>query len=371
MNATIKIAATETEREAIYRLRYEVYVEEMQIFGDVADHTRRMFRGPNDADARLMYATIDGETIATMRLNLGTDAPFSQEFDATYHLDLFRPAITDEQVMIFTRFMVKQEYRGTPVAFLMLCEAARISLREGIEVALCDCQPHLIRYYNRIGFRSYDCPVYNDPEFDIMVPMAFILGDVEYLKNNRSPVYPIFEQEPTNAETGRRVAELLGRAAVQRLEDAEPAESKIYDVSFFEGLKEEDAKAVASRGYVFDVAPDDRIIRQGQTARTVFVVLSGSLEVCNEDGLCTEAQPGDVVGEPAFLLSTRRIADVYAGAEGARVLSLDEGRLQRLVNKPSRLAAMLLLNLSKVLARKMAAIRIASPSSASAMSMAA
>ncbi len=57
MNTTIKIAATEAEREAIYRLRYEVYVEEMQIFGDVADHTRRMLIGPNDADARLMYAT--------------------------------------------------------------------------------------------------------------------------------------------------------------------------------------------------------------------------------------------------------------------------------------------------------------------------
>jgi len=174
-----------------------------------------------------------------------------------------------------------------------------------------------------------------------------------------------------HAETGRRVAQLLGRAAVLDLEDAETVESKIYDVSFFEGLEEEDAKAVASRGYILDVAPGDRIIRQGQTARTVFVVLSGSLEVCNEDGLCTEAQPGDVVGEPAFLPSTRRIADVYAGAEGARVLSLDEGRLQRLVNKPSPLAAMLLLNLIKALARKMTAMRISSPSSAPAMSMAA
>ena len=77
--------------------------------------------------------------------------------------------------------------------------------------------------------------------------------------------------------------------------------------------------------------------------------------------------PPHRVGEPSFLLSSRRIADVYAGAEGARVLSLDESRLQRLVNKPSPLAAMLLLNLSKALARKMAAMR--TRSSKAAMSL--
>ena len=42
MNTVIKMATTDAERDAIYRLRYEVYVEEMQIFGTAADHERRM-----------------------------------------------------------------------------------------------------------------------------------------------------------------------------------------------------------------------------------------------------------------------------------------------------------------------------------------
>ena len=354
MNIVIKMAATDAEREAIYRLRYEVYVEEMNIFGAVADHERRMLIDPNDADARLMYATVDGEYVGTLRLNLGKDAPFSDEFEQTYNFERFRPAASDEQMMAITRFMVKGSYRNSPVAFQLIAECAHVGLREGIEVAFCDCQPHLIRFYQRIGFRGYECPVYNDPEFGIMVPHAFVYGDVDYLKSIRSPVHAIFADGPAYPDAGRRLNALLGQTNVR---DIEHVDTDAYDVPFFEGFEAKEAKKITSRGYVFDVAPGDRVIRQGQTARTVFVVLSGSLELCNEDGLCTVAHPGDVVGEPAFLLATRRIADVYAGAEGARVLSLDEGRLQRLVDKPSPLTAMLLLNLSKALARKMAAMR--------------
>ncbi len=369
MNTVIKMATTDAERDAIYRLRYEVYVEEMQIFGAAADHERRMLIDPNDADAHLMYATVDDEFVGTLRLNLGKDTPYSTEFEQTYNFDRFRPTTATEEMMVLTRFMVKEAYRGTPIAFQMIAEVARIGLQEDVEIAFCDCQPHLIRYYQRIGFRGYECPVYNDPEFGIMVPMAFIFGDPDYLKSIRSPVHAIIAEGSTNAEAGHRIAALMGQPNVQDMDATDTDACAIYDVPFFEGLESEEAKKIAAHGYVFDVAPGDRVIRQGQTARTVFVVLSGTLEVCNEYGLCTEAHPGDVVGEPAFLLATRRIADVYAGVEGARVLSLDEGRLQRLVNKPSPLAAMLLLNLSKALARKMAAMR--TRSSKAAMSMAA
>ena len=357
MNTTIQIATTDAERRAIFRLRYTVYVEEMQIFGDVADHKLGTLSDSNDPTARLMYATVDGEVVGTLRLNLGKDASFSEEFNQTYNLARFRPAASDEQMMILTRFMVKEEYRGTPLAFQMICEIARIGVEEGIEIAFCDCQPHLIRYYQRIGFRGYESPVYNDPEFGIMVPMAFLFGDPAYLRSIRAPVHRIIAGGNPNHDAACRLLQHWGTPNVQDMDKEADVETVLRDVPFFEGLEKKEAKAIASRGYVFDVAPGDRVIRQGQTARTVFVVLSGSLEMRSGEGFHTEATSGDVVGESAFLLSIRRPADVYAGIEGARVLSLDEQRLQRLVNKPNRLAALLLLNMSKALARKITAMR--------------
>lgn len=190
MNVTLTVATTEAEREAIYRLRYEIYVEEMNIFGDGADHAQRRLEDANDATARLMYAAIDGEVVGSMRLNFGADAA--------------------------------------------------------------------------------------------------------------------------------------------------------------------DLDALITQGYVFDCAPGDRVIRQGQPSQTVFVVLEGALQVHHDDGAWTEVQRGEAAGEPSFLLSICRTADVYAGPEGARVLSLNEARLRRLLRRPTPLAARLLMNLSRALAHKLA-----------------
>ena len=210
MNVTFHYAETEAERESIYRLRYNVYVEEMHIFGDVADHENQLLTGPNDATARLLYAKVDDEIVGSLRLNLGKDAPYSEELEQTYNLNQFRSAIDDEQMLVLTRFMVKSEYRGTSLAHQMICQVAELCVAENIEVSFCDCQPHLVRYYQRIGFRSYQCTVYNDPEFGIMIPLAFINGDVAYLQRTRSPMKSIFENRPANKLLVSKCIEAIG-----------------------------------------------------------------------------------------------------------------------------------------------------------------
>ena len=205
--------------------------------------------------------------------------------------------------------------------------------------------------------------------------MVFVYGDVDYLKSIRSPVHSIIAAGSTNAETGRRIAGMLGHAAVRSTEDVEATDNtkELYNVPFFDGLEAEEVQAVASWGYLIECAPGDRVIRQGQTARTVFVVLSGSLEVRGGGNLFIEAKTGDVVGELAFLLSTHRAADVIAGAQGACVLSLDEQHLRRMLDTPSRVSAVLLHNMSKTLARKLAGMMESSEAHADApaLSMAA
>ncbi len=43
------------ERRAIDRLRYEIYVEEMNFFQQQADHEQRLLTDANDEGARLLY----------------------------------------------------------------------------------------------------------------------------------------------------------------------------------------------------------------------------------------------------------------------------------------------------------------------------
>ena len=72
------LAETQQEKDAVYRFRYEIYVAEMGRYGEAADHERKMLVEPEDETARIYYAAIDGEVVATSRFSWGGDAPFTQ-----------------------------------------------------------------------------------------------------------------------------------------------------------------------------------------------------------------------------------------------------------------------------------------------------
>ena len=58
----IVVASSDAEREAIYRFRYRVYVEEMNRYRSVADHDGKRLVEPDDARSHLFYAS-DGEAV--------------------------------------------------------------------------------------------------------------------------------------------------------------------------------------------------------------------------------------------------------------------------------------------------------------------
>jgi CRP-like cAMP-binding protein len=93
------------------------------------------------------------------------------------------------------------------------------------------------------------------------------------------------------------------------------------------------------------------MLKKGGVARNMFVVLAGTLEVRDGETLVCILSPGDVFGEMAFLLEQPRTADVYAATD-ARILSLSEGTLRQLIESDPDVAAHLLLNVSKLLCRR-------------------
>ena len=365
MNVTYHYAQTDAEIDEIYRLRYEVYVEEMQIFGDVADHQMRMLYDDNDTNCRLLYAKVNGEIVASMRLNLGKDAPFTDELKDTYNLERFLHAISYDQMLVLTRFMVRKDYRGSSIAHQMICKVGELSLKEHIEISVCDCQPHLVRYYQRIGFRSYECDIYNDPEFGIMIPLAFINGDLEYLKAIRSPLKSIFEHRACNTPLVDQCISTLGVASVQNVCDINldnPTtllDQLCNSTPLFEGLDQEAINSFINQGHLLSLTKGDRLIRKGQTAQTLFILLSGCLEVKDDDRLIGRLYSGAIVGELSLLLSTRRTTDVYVGEAGATIISLEENRFKKKLKLKS--SSGLLLNLSKTLASKLTALTSLGP----------
>ncbi len=360
----IREATTAAERDAVFQLRYEVYVEELGFYRDVADHEGRRLRDADDTDAaRLLYATQDGRLVATARAHLGRDGPLPDELRRIYEIDRFSDLVPVERMSTLTRFMVTADQRGSMLPLAMLVRLMELHVREGVELSFCDTEPHLVGLYSRLGMRQCGRP-FNDSAGRLMMPMIGLV-DGKYLEEIGAPLLA-FVQVPHCSDALRaaieaRVSERRTVRDVDAMDDAEewtalyatltsPTASR---TSLLEGLDQDETKALLAHAHVVECRRDEAIIRTDHAARTVFVVLEGTVEV--RDGGRVVATMGEraVFGEVAFLLGGRRMSDVYAASDRVRVLTLSDGTLRELIRSQSQLAAKLLLNLSRALAAKL------------------
>src|SRR5262245_15298124 len=76
---TVRRASSQGDREKIFRLRYEIYVEEMRRRQTHADHALRFIEEPfDDASAVLLLAEQDGEAVGTVRINFARHGPLEE-----------------------------------------------------------------------------------------------------------------------------------------------------------------------------------------------------------------------------------------------------------------------------------------------------
>jgi CRP-like cAMP-binding protein len=121
------------------------------------------------------------------------------------------------------------------------------------------------------------------------------------------------------------------------------------EVSAFHAFTDEETERCLARSNVIECTAGDHVLKKGGVARNVFVVLAGTLEARDEDRVVGVLSTGDVFGEMAFLLERPRTLDIYAVSGSARVLSLSESTLRKMVDDDPVVAAKLLLNVAKML----------------------
>ncbi len=195
--------------------------------------------------------------------------------------------------------------------------------------------------------------------------MVMVFVDRPHLESVGSPLlafheFPTGSPELLTALRERIAAGATVKNVADRLDPAEwtrlfaaVAQPSGGGVALFAGLTEEETHAVVAQGQIIDCKSGDLIVHRDQTARTGFVILDGVAEVREDDRSIATMARGATFGEVSFLLGTRRIADVYAAADGTRVLGLSERSMRKLIDSESRVAARVLLNLSRDLARKL------------------
>ena len=363
MVTSVRFAESPADRESIFGLRFAIYSEELGQ-GYVADGDRRL-RDDLDDTARLLLAEHGGETVGTLRVNWGGDAPFSSIDRAIYGLGDIEAVVTPQQIMIFSRFATGPAHRGGDVPGQLIDAMIRFAIAKGVCVVLCDCRPELINGYLRLGMRVRG-PVVTTPAAGILVPLALFLDDIAHIQGTNSRVGPLLRD--TTPDMGRLDA-LMGLLpsdpVVQTLDqpDQVPAWTQIVDVltttspvnfPIFAGLRYADIARLMTKANVISCNSGDLILRRGSRGEMVFVVLNGAVQVRSDDRVVARLHPGSVFGEVAFLARVPRTADIVS-VGSSRLICLRASMLSALIAKEPDVAAPFLFNLSRILALRIAA----------------
>ena len=366
MQPIIKPAETDSERLGIYRLRYDVYVDELRRYRGVADHENRHFSEPDDDNARL-YCALDaaGEVIGTMRHFWGGDGPFSDRVVEQYDLELFLDDIALNEIIVGERFMVSRAHRGTDLIYRLFCTYLAFANDKRIQLIFGDCEPHLLNLYLGLGFRTYSGKNISSPETGYLIPLIMIPEDVDHFRAIRSPLADVVKDFGSDSRVPACVSRLLEAGSAVASEKFTPHARYWEDIEtalklvqgdrplLFDGLNEEQIELCLTKSNLIECRTGDHLIKKGNTANNMYICLSGTLEVRADEGVVAVISPGDVFGEMAFLLDSPRTMDVFAVSDNVSVLSLSESIVRKIIESDPETAATLMLNIAKMLCLKL------------------
>ena len=364
MDDGVRFAETEEELKASFHLRYKVYVECMGRLKDKGDHVQKELRDDYDKNARAAIAIKNGEAIGTLRLFWGGDAKFSKSLIEAYHLSPFMELLEENQICIVERLMVDESHRGSTTTLRMYKEVMHFVLDHKVEAVFLDCEPHHLNSYLKLGFRPFT-ETYTYPGIGLVVPMVLITGDYEHLKQIGSPFGMLTREEDLNHcvhtqallekidHTSNIVSQstsIQGDFLSQIYADTKlllNAKPKIFD-----SLEEDEIERVIEKSHIIDCSFGDHIIEKNNAAKTIFVLLSGVVEVRRGKELQAVISPGETIGEIAYFLKVPRSASIIAATNDVRILSLDEPSMSRLLKYEGKLANKILMNICRTLCHR-------------------
>jgi ubiquinone/menaquinone biosynthesis C-methylase UbiE/CRP-like cAMP-binding protein/GNAT superfamily N-acetyltransferase len=360
MSLIVKLAETEAEKEIVYSLRYQIYIDELNRSQAYADHNKKWIKEPWDEYAFLLYAMDRDEVIGTVRLNLKKDGPM--EYEELYSLERFAPFYPN-LVSMTTKLLVKESYRNSVAASLLVMTAYEMYRKWGLVFNFIDTRPHLVRLYQQLGFRFYKENI-NHPEFGNAIPLVIVLDDIEYLKEVRSPFIRIakkFHNPRAGAEFFQMHFPTYNSIKPLFAMSHENLWDTFYDqihkdplevLSIFSGFEAEEARKLLTQLDLIQYDEGDIVFAKDDESEGMYCILEGQVQVCipgeKGDIVIAILNQGEIFGELGFVSKIRRTATIRVRNK-SKLLLLNQKEFKKLeVNSPS-LALKLLTNLFSIL----------------------
>jgi hypothetical protein len=371
---TVHLADSVAEREAIYRFRYTIYVEELGREIGGVDHEARTVRDDDDENPtsyHLYIGSLD-HIVAAVRVQVWEPGEVPEQDFRISSMHLF-PDIDSMVVGEMGRFMIRRTRRGRMTLPSMARGAYEFLVaQKKMDLAFLYCRPGLVNHYRRLGARPYKGAMVDMPE-GIEAPMVMVASDLEYFKAMKSPLAP-YVKKYFGRGPGKRTAMDFSRMAFLFDDDQLPVvtdNDAVWDEinaellgiksetpTFLTNIPEEVVRKLSDQGYIMTTPAGGILTREGHTEREMFLILEGLFDIVHGDTVVEQVGKGAIIGEVAFFREGgQRTATVIAATDG-RTVTLQRKFIDELSRTDPRSANVLLFNLARILSERLAWSRI-------------
>jgi CRP-like cAMP-binding protein len=365
---TVHVASTAREREAVYRFRYKVYIEELH-YNYEADHERKWLKQPEDElpETTLLYTGSAEEVTSSVRVRAW--APGQVPLDVFQAISLERfPGVERLNVAHIGRLMIRRTLRGKLVLPSLLAGGYEFLVgQRGADLAFLDCVPGIVRHYRQLGARPYGGRVI-DLGYSPGIPLVIVLSDHDHLKRSGSVVAPLVKKY---FGPGKRapldlapLRHLFESDTVPVEFDAEKVWAALQDrllasdaraATFVDALPEPVLRRLAASGYLLHLEAGHLVTREGIGQREMFVILEGACEVEAAGRRVALLEQGDLFGEIAFFSEAGERTATVRALTPCRLLVLRQKFLEELAAGDPEAAYRILVNVSRIMAERLAA----------------
>jgi hypothetical protein len=181
------IAETREDFADVFRLRYDVYIDEQSKHYATADHENRVFTDELDEmqGTTIIVRDATGAPSATVRCTHLSDPAAYEYFERVFSLGRFHEW-RREQLVVCSRLAVAPNYRRTHAGRAAFEGIYRHELSRGVLMCFQYCASPLRMLFRHYGFREY-LPSMPDAVLGRAHRMVLLLDDIANLEAARSP----------------------------------------------------------------------------------------------------------------------------------------------------------------------------------------
>jgi len=341
----------------VARLRYQVFVRDMDRRPTGTDDELEQVRDPDDAISTVLGAFDGNDLVACLRLTPVEGVPSDSLWRQTFHFADFPEP--ESQKVILSYLLVRSDHRDTVVLARLLEHAYAVIRDGGDELVFLLSPPNLVTLYEVLGCRRY-----TREGVDIgglRLPMVMIAGDLPHFETVKSPLLDALRRYPADVSLGdwfEQTYPEFSRPSSQRAQSPDDFMRSLShwindaSIPLLDDLDGGETARLLASGDQLTLPAGTPVLRRGECGSKMYLILEGAVEVSIDlprgRRVLTTMGAGQLFGEGAFLLGTTRSADVTTLTDSL-LLALDTSEFDTLSTLEPAIAVKLLRNLCRML----------------------